>query len=842
MTRIVIEEEDDDGKNGNDDDSDQEEAENQKARAKKMAWKRRRTVAMSAAPVLPYDEVFDAIKKIPSIANNLNEGDIKTLSELVKVKQFEPYADVLRFGQPTSELLMVHKGSCKVSVPSEIKTLNPGDFIYETVLSKGSVQTTQDVSAGGDGLVTVLSIAYKDVEKLGLQRKLGRKKKRSGSRCIARPEMPQESGGNTTKCTRRSLNVDGSTKQRGRLATEAPAMPDFKSVPKSNKDKKFIMDAVRANSHLIDLLQLTDLQVEEISKCVTLMDVESGVPVIQKGEKGDAFYMIANGVFEILIDPDPHDPAKNRDGLAPIRIVPGQSFGELALLYDSPRKATVVAANQASLWVLELSQWRCVLKMRPASRIETYMKLVSGIPEFANREKSELRRLADALDEVYFMSGEEVVAEGADGDTMYVILDGLCAVTKGGISAGELKAGDFLGESVLLKDDCYDAGVIVISETATILALDKVTLNLIDAREDEARSASRFEGIGDSSPMPRRRSLLRAALGDSDTNGKAQEQIPLDRLERICILGTGSFAYVSLEKDLESGKLWALKAMSKAAIVDQGLKNMVLGEKKALMEVDSAFVISMVATYQDKSTVYFLMVPCLGGELFDLFNKNEHWFSSAKHAVFFTVCIALGLESMHAKKIIHRDIKLENILLDMNGYARISDLGLAKTVVGKTYTVCGTADYLAPETLKQVGHNRAVDWWAVGVLAFVMMSGRSPFDAEDVMQIYRNIVKGFRKEMFPLTFDPNLVDFIKGMCRKKPQERITMVPGGVKNLKTHPWLTAVVTWEAVSAMTHPTPYVPEAKTMEDWKKEPKKDADVEFKEYNDDGSGWDTTF
>merc|ERR1712039_900783 len=128
-------------------------------------------------------------------------------------------------------------------------------------------------------------------------------------------------------------------------------------------------------------------------------------------------------------------------------------------------------------------------------------------------------------------------------------------------------------------------------------------------------------------------------------------------------------------------------------------------------------------------------------------------------------------------------------------------------VIGKTYTVCGTADYFAPETLKQVGHNRAVDWWALGVLLFSMMAGRSPFDADDVMQIYRNIVRGFKKETFPEAFGQDLIDLIKGLCRKKPEERIPMGPGGVENLLEHPWFQALP-FSAVEKRTWRAPWQP----------------------------------
>merc|ERR1719434_417639 len=105
---------------------------------------------------------------------------------------------------------------------------------------------------------------------------------------------------------------------------------------------------------------------------------------------------------------------------------------------------------------------------------------------------------------------------------------------------------------------------------------------------------------------------------------------------------------------------------------------------------------------------------------------------------------------MHLRRVIYRDLKLENCLLDLQGYCKLTDMGIAKMVIGKTYTVCGTADYFAPETLRQVGHNRAVDWWACGVLL---------------------VIKGFSKVKFPDNFASDLTDTIKSLCRKKPEER-----------------------------------------------------------------------
>jgi serine/threonine protein kinase len=289
--------------------------------------------------------------------------------------------------------------------------------------------------------------------------------------------------------------------------------------------------------------------------------------------------------------------------------------------------------------------------------------------------------------------------------------------------------------------------------------------------------------------------------------------------------------------------MYAMKKIAKSQVVAEGLKDMVMNEKKMLSILDSDFVVRCHGTMKDDQFLYFLIEPALGGELFELYDEHQDWFGNEVFARFYSSCIVLGLEHMHAKKMIHRDLKLENVLLRNNGYAMLSDMGLTKIVIGKTYTMCGTADYFAPETLKQVGHNRAVDWWALGICIFVMMSGRSPFDAEDVMQIYKNIVKGFRKETFPGDFKSDLCDVIKGLCRKKPHERISMGPGGVKNLKEHMWYMGHP-WLEIDAGHHEAPYIPDcsSKTLEDWRSTLRQTSDHEFPHYEDDGTGWDAEF
>merc|ERR1711924_275906 len=146
----------------------------------------------------------------------------------------------------------------------------------------------------------------------------------------------------------------------------------------------------------------------------------------------------------------------------------------------------------------------------------------------------------------------------------------------------------------------------------------------------------------------------------------------------------------------ETRKLYALKAMSKGQIVQERMMDVVQGEVRAMRLLnDSRFVVKLCGTYRDALGIYLLLEPSFGGELLDVYHENKLW-KSEEHARFYAASVSLGLDYMHARKVIYRDLKLENCLLGSDGQLKPTDMGIAKIVLGKTYTICGTADYFAP--------------------------------------------------------------------------------------------------------------------------------------------------
>ena len=142
--------------------------------------------------------------------------------------------------------------------------------------------------------------------------------------------------------------------------------------------------------------------------------------------------------------------------------------------------------------------------------------------------------------------------------------------------------------------------------------------------------------------------------------------------------------------------------------------------------------------------------------------------------------LVLGFEHMHKNQIIYRDLKPENLLLDSDGYLKITDFGFAKKVAFKTYTLCGTPEYIAPEVLLNKGHGKGVDWWTLGILIYEMLAGQPPFVDDDPMNIYHQILGG--KIAFPRHFDRNAKNLIK--------KHVT--PDDFFSLQDHAWIGSSV--------------------------------------------------
>ncbi|KAF3844105.1 hypothetical protein F7725_016153 [Dissostichus mawsoni] len=256
-----------------------------------------------------------------------------------------------------------------------------------------------------------------------------------------------------------------------------------------------------------------------------------------------------------------------------------------------------------------------------------------------------------------------------------------------------------------------------------------------------------------------------------------QNTAGLEQFERLKTLGTGSFGRVMLVKHKETGQHYAMKILNKQKVVKLKQIEHTLNEKRILQAVSFPFLVRLEYSFKP-------------------------------HARFYAAQIVLTFEYLHALDLIYRDLKPENLLIDQQGYIQVTDFGFAKRVKGRTWTLCGTPEYLAPEIILSKGYNKAVDWWALGVLVYEMAAGYPPFFADQPIQIYEKIVSG--KVRFPSHFSSDLKDLLRNLLQVDLTKRYGNLKNGVNDIKGHKWF-ATTDWIAIYQKKVEAPFVPKFK-------------------------------
>jgi len=324
--------------------------------------------------------------------------------------------------------------------------------------------------------------------------------------------------------------------------------------------------------------------------------------------------------------------------------------------------------------------------------------------------------------------------------------------------------------------------------------------------------------------------------GGTGSAQPSQQRIRRADLQRIGRLGVGAFGVVTLEADRRTGRTYALKAVSKGYLTQLRMEYSVLNEKRILKMVESPFVVRLLATYNGREHVYFLLEAALGGELFTTYERLR-LYGSERHARFYVSCVTEALAHLHERLVIYRDLKPENLLLDARGYCKLTDMGLAKVTHGQTYTLVGTPDYMAPEVILCTGHGRSVDWWMLGVLLFELLAGRAPFEADSTHQVYELVKRGIEDVRFPHECRRSAADLVRALCRHQPDQRLR-----TPILRDHAFFRGF-DWNSLRALRMPPPHLPQVRGPRDLANFRSCDGeDPPVTPYQDTGSGWDAGF
>ncbi|TKS78128.1 Serine/threonine-protein kinase N2 [Collichthys lucidus] len=272
---------------------------------------------------------------------------------------------------------------------------------------------------------------------------------------------------------------------------------------------------------------------------------------------------------------------------------------------------------------------------------------------------------------------------------------------------------------------------------------------------------------------------------------------------------------VLLAEFKETGNLYAIKALKKKDIVTRDEVDSLMSEKRIFEMINASrhpFLVNLHGCFQTNDHVCFVMEYLPGGDL--MIHIHNNVFTEAQTR-FYSACVVLGLEFLHLNKIIYRDLKLDNLLMDADGFVKITDFGLCKEGMGhgdRTSTFCGTPEFLAPEVLTDDNYTRAVDWWGMGVLIFEMLVGESPFPGEDEEEVFDSIVND--DVQYPGSLPPGAVSIIQKLLKKNPLKRLGAGERDANEVKGEKFFETI-DWEALLAKKVKPPFLPSIKESMD---------------------------
>ncbi|KAJ8258621.1 hypothetical protein COCON_G00176330 [Conger conger] len=276
------------------------------------------------------------------------------------------------------------------------------------------------------------------------------------------------------------------------------------------------------------------------------------------------------------------------------------------------------------------------------------------------------------------------------------------------------------------------------------------------------------------------------------------------------VLGKGSFGKVMLAELKGHGEFFAVKALKKDVVLMDDDVECTMVEKRVLsLAWEYPFLTHVFSTFQTKEHLFFVMEYLNGGDLMFHIQSKERF--DLQRATFYAAEITCGLQFLHSKGIVYRDLKLDNVMLDRDGHIKIADFGMCKeNMFGENYatTFCGTPDYIAPEILQGKAYTFSVDWWSFGVLVFEMLIGQSPFHGDDEDELFEAIRKDTPR--YPTWITKESKDLMEKLFVREPSQRL----GVVGNIRMHPFFRTI-NWTALEKRQIEPPFKPKVKSHND---------------------------
>ena len=299
------------------------------------------------------------------------------------------------------------------------------------------------------------------------------------------------------------------------------------------------------------------------------------------------------------------------------------------------------------------------------------------------------------------------------------------------------------------------------------------------------------------------KSILEPNLYEYFTNKIYLEDntIELKDLDNIKELGSGSFGSVNLVKNKKNKYYYAIKALDLEQIKKENLEVCVELEKNVLLKIDHPFIMKMVKYLKNESYIFFINEYIKGKELWEVI--RDIGLLNKEQTQFYGGSMLLAIDYLHKQKVIYRDIKPENVMVNEKGYIKIIDFGTVKEIQDRTSTIIGTSHYMAPEITKGEGYSFQVDVWSIAICMYEFFCGKLPFGEEydDPMDIYRAVSN--EELSFPnFVHDDTFMQLMNKMLKKNPTNRLWKF----KQIKEDPYFSDF-DWNKLISLSYPPPYM-----------------------------------
>ena len=307
---------------------------------------------------------------------------------------------------------------------------------------------------------------------------------------------------------------------------------------------------------------------------------------------------------------------------------------------------------------------------------------------------------------------------------------------------------------------------------------------------------------------------------NSNNNGDTDDQalnvkVTYNDFEPLKLLGRGSFGDVFLVRLKANKKVYAMKILSKSMLKIKRQELHTKTERDLMVQINCPFIVNIKSAFQDSKKLYMVSEFMQGGDMFFHMHDGQIVIFNNEKTKFYILELVLAIEFLHKKNMIYRDLKPENILLDEKGHVKLTDFGLSKILEEdneKTFTICGTPQYLAPEVLLKKGYDKAVDWWSLGCVMYEMLSGRLPFCIKRGMKLTQKIYE--RGVEYPKSLTNEAIDLIQKLLVVDPQKRLGQGPNGSDEIKNHPFFKGV-NWDDAWKKKIKPPFIPKLKNDTD---------------------------